>query len=143
MGCFTAADGRQLKRSTRETNRDRALAIAKEWEQLEATGREGYPTPAAAASLLEAECAKLKSECATLQRLLDGAAERRGSKGQLKVRAASRQEFGEVAKLKGEIAWLKNEIAKHKAALQQEPDVAKLRKKNIASKSRWHRCARR
>jgi integrase len=44
MGCFTAADGRQLKRSTRETNRHRALAIAQAWEQVESMGREGYLT---------------------------------------------------------------------------------------------------
>lgn len=44
MGCFTAADGRQLKRSTRETNRHRALAIAQAWESAEALGREGYLT---------------------------------------------------------------------------------------------------
>jgi integrase len=44
MGCFTAADGRQLKRSTRETNKHRALAIAQAWEQLEGLGRHGYLT---------------------------------------------------------------------------------------------------
>src|ERR1700674_4019983 len=44
MCCFTAADGRQLKRSTRETNRQRALAIAQAWEQVESMGREGYLT---------------------------------------------------------------------------------------------------
>lgn len=44
MGCFTAADGRQLKRSTRETNRHRALAIAQAWEQLEGMGRDGALT---------------------------------------------------------------------------------------------------
>src|ERR1700693_2738778 len=44
MGCFTAADGRQLKRSTRETNRHRALAIAQAWEQVEAMGKDGYLT---------------------------------------------------------------------------------------------------
>jgi integrase len=44
MGCFTAADGRQLKRSTRETNKHRALAIAQAWEQVEGMGRDGYLT---------------------------------------------------------------------------------------------------
>ena len=44
MGCFTAADGRQLKRSTRETNKNRALAIAQAWEQAEGMGRDGYLT---------------------------------------------------------------------------------------------------
>lgn len=44
MGCYTAADGRQLKRSTRETNRHRALAIAREWEAAEGMGRDGYLT---------------------------------------------------------------------------------------------------
>ena len=44
MGCYTAADGRQLKRSTRETNRNKALAIAQTWEQAESMGRDGYLT---------------------------------------------------------------------------------------------------
>jgi integrase len=42
MGCFTAADGRQLKRSTRETHKHQALAIAQAWEGLEVMGRDGY-----------------------------------------------------------------------------------------------------
>jgi hypothetical protein len=77
---------------------------------------------------LKAENAKLK---ATLKRLLEGAEERGGSQGQLKVRAASRQEFGEVGKLRGENAKLKSDVFKLKAMLQEEPDVAKLRKKVV------------
>ena len=42
MGCFTAADGRQLKRSTRETDKRKALAIVQTWEQVEGMSRGGY-----------------------------------------------------------------------------------------------------
>jgi len=47
------------------------------------------------------------------------------------VRAASRQQFGEVYKLRAEIGKLKNDILKLKAALQEEPDAAKLRQKVV------------
>jgi len=42
MGCFTAADGRQLKRSTRETDKHKALVIAQTWEQAEGMSAKGY-----------------------------------------------------------------------------------------------------
>jgi hypothetical protein len=54
--------------------------------------------------------------------------ERRGE-GQLT--RGRRQEFGEVAKLRAEIGKLKFDIIKLKAALQEEPDAAKLRKKVV------------
>jgi integrase len=44
FGCYTAADGRQLKRSTRETDKRKALTIAQAWEELESMGRAGYLT---------------------------------------------------------------------------------------------------
>src|SRR5260370_6162919 len=42
MGCYTAADGRQLKRSTRETDKHKALVIAQTWEQAEGMSAKGY-----------------------------------------------------------------------------------------------------
>jgi integrase len=42
--CYTAADGRQLKRSTRETDKRKALAICREWEELESLGKDGLLT---------------------------------------------------------------------------------------------------
>jgi integrase len=42
VGCFTAADGRQLKRSTKETNKRNAEAIVKGWEEAESLGRRGF-----------------------------------------------------------------------------------------------------
>ena len=39
--CFTAADGRQLKRSTRATDKTQALRICLEWEQAESLGKRG------------------------------------------------------------------------------------------------------
>jgi integrase len=42
--CYTAADGRQLKRSTKEKDRTKALAIAKAWEEMEAFSKEGANT---------------------------------------------------------------------------------------------------
>jgi hypothetical protein len=41
---YTAADGRQLKRSTRETNKGKALAICNSWEQAESLGSDGLLT---------------------------------------------------------------------------------------------------
>jgi hypothetical protein len=79
---------------------------------------------------LKAECAKLRSENTTLKRrLVERAEESEGNQGQLK--RAPQHEFGEVAKLRAQIAALKSDILKLKAQLQEEPDVAKLRKKVI------------
>lgn len=39
--CYTAADGRQLKRSTKETDKRKATAICREWEALESLGKSG------------------------------------------------------------------------------------------------------
>jgi integrase len=44
IGCFTAADGRQLKRSTRETDKVKARQICEAWEKVESLGRKGYLT---------------------------------------------------------------------------------------------------
>jgi Phage integrase SAM-like domain len=44
IGCFTAADGRQLKRSTRETDKTKARQICEAWENAESLGRKGYLT---------------------------------------------------------------------------------------------------
>jgi integrase len=41
-GCYTAADGRQLKRSTRTTDKRKALAIAQAWEEVEGMGARGF-----------------------------------------------------------------------------------------------------
>jgi hypothetical protein len=46
IGCFTAADGRQLKRSTRETDKTKARQICEAWENVESLGRKGYLTSA-------------------------------------------------------------------------------------------------
>src|ERR1700683_5579728 len=42
--CFTAADGRQLKRSTRETDKRKAQTICEVWERAESLGRDGLLT---------------------------------------------------------------------------------------------------
>jgi integrase len=42
MGCFTAADGRQLKRSTRTVSKTKALEIARAWEEIETNSARGY-----------------------------------------------------------------------------------------------------
>jgi integrase len=42
IGCYTAADGRQLKRSTKETDKRNALAIVQAWEEAESLGRRGF-----------------------------------------------------------------------------------------------------
>ena len=44
VGCYTAADGRQLKRSTKETDKRKALVICQAWEQAESLGSEGLLT---------------------------------------------------------------------------------------------------
>ena len=42
--CFTAADGRQLKRSTKETDKRKARIICEAWEQAESLGSAGLLT---------------------------------------------------------------------------------------------------
>jgi integrase len=42
--CYTAADGRQLKRSTRETDKRRARTICETWEHAESLGKDGLLT---------------------------------------------------------------------------------------------------
>jgi integrase len=42
--CFTAADGRQLKRTTKETDKRKARIIAEAWEQAESLGSAGLLT---------------------------------------------------------------------------------------------------
>lgn len=44
VGCYTAADGRQLKRSTKETDKRKARIIVEAWEQAEALGSAGLLT---------------------------------------------------------------------------------------------------
>jgi len=44
VGCYTAADGRQLKRSTRETDKRRARIVCEAWEQAESLGSAGLLT---------------------------------------------------------------------------------------------------
>src|SRR6516225_3752009 len=44
VGCFTAADGRQLKRSTRETDKRKAQVIADAWDRAESLGSMGLLT---------------------------------------------------------------------------------------------------
>jgi integrase len=44
IGCYTAADGRQLKRSTRETNKQKAQIIVDAWEHAESLGSHGLLT---------------------------------------------------------------------------------------------------
>jgi hypothetical protein len=104
---------------------DRARARIAELEKALAQ-RDTTQENSAIASLTKSE-ARLKSEIATLKRLLSE--QRSGSQGQLKVRP--RQEFGEVDKLRADIRKLKADISKLKAMLQEEPDVAKLRKKIV------------
>ncbi len=41
VGCYTAADGRQLKRSTKEADKRKARIIVEAWEQLESYGKAG------------------------------------------------------------------------------------------------------
>jgi hypothetical protein len=76
---------------------------------------------------LEAELVQARKRIAEL--------ERRGE-GQLKARHSTRDggrpvEFTEVGRLRAEIVGLKSDIRKFKAALQEEPDAAKLRKKVV------------
>src|SRR5215469_17276141 len=42
--CYTAADGRQLKRSTRTRDKTKARIICRELEAVESQGRKGYLT---------------------------------------------------------------------------------------------------
>jgi integrase len=42
--CYTAADGRQLKRSTRETDKRRAGVVCEAWERAESLGKDGLLT---------------------------------------------------------------------------------------------------
>jgi integrase len=42
--CYTAADGTQLKRSTKETDKRKARIIAEAWERVESLGRDGLLT---------------------------------------------------------------------------------------------------
>jgi hypothetical protein len=51
--------------------------------------------------------------------------------GRITRTASRRQEFGEIGKLRAENGKLKSDIIKLKAALAEEPDAAKLRKKVI------------
>jgi len=44
VGCYTCADGRQLKRSTRETDKRKARIICDAWEQAESLGSAGLLT---------------------------------------------------------------------------------------------------
>jgi len=44
IACYTAADGRRLKKSTRETDRKRALEVALALEQAEGMARRGTLT---------------------------------------------------------------------------------------------------
>jgi integrase len=44
IACFTAADGRQLKRSTKETDKHKARIICEAWEQAESLGSAGLLT---------------------------------------------------------------------------------------------------
>jgi hypothetical protein len=44
VGCYTAADGRQLKRSTRETDKRKAQVIADAWDRAESLGSMGLLT---------------------------------------------------------------------------------------------------
>jgi integrase len=46
VACYTAKDGRQLKRSTKTTNRGKAMQIALELERIEKQAREGTVTVA-------------------------------------------------------------------------------------------------
>jgi integrase len=58
--CYTAADGRQLKRSTRLTDKTEARLVCHAWEDAEALGRKGYLTS-------EEQCRRVLTE--TLQRI--------------------------------------------------------------------------
>ncbi|MHC1762677.1 MAG: tyrosine-type recombinase/integrase [Verrucomicrobiia bacterium] len=57
--CYTAHDGRQLKRSTKQTDRDKAMTVALELERAEEAARNGL--------LTEAQCRKVLSD--TLERV--------------------------------------------------------------------------
>ena len=46
--CITRSDGKQVQRSTKQTDRRRAMAIAMEWEEGEREAREGHLTELAA-----------------------------------------------------------------------------------------------
>jgi integrase len=57
--CYTTHDGRQLKRSTKQTDRDKAMTIALELERAEEKARHGH--------LTEVQCRKVLSD--TLERV--------------------------------------------------------------------------
>jgi hypothetical protein len=80
-------------------------------------------------SVTQLELAQARMRIAELEKTLESAPQHNRSQGELKVRAASRQEFGEVAKLRAENVKLKGDIFKLKAMLQEEPEATKLRKK--------------
>jgi hypothetical protein len=80
---------------------------------------------------IETELAKLRAENAALKAEL---AKRRGEGHLTRSHREERGrpvEFTEVGRLRAEIGRLKSDIHKLKAALQEEPDAAKLRKKVI------------
>jgi hypothetical protein len=85
--------------------------------------------PAQQLSVTQLELAQARMRIAELEKTLESAPQHNRSQGELKVRAASRQEFGEVAKLRAENVKLKGDIFKLKAMLQEEPEATKLRKK--------------
>jgi cob(I)alamin adenosyltransferase len=76
-GCFTAADGRQLKRSTRETDKHKARIIVQAWEQAESMGSMGTDSAPEQQQLSAAqlELAKAKRRIAELEKALASAKE--------------------------------------------------------------------
>src|SRR5262245_65396977 len=98
----------------------------REYMRRRRAGIEAAPAPAAAK---DQEIARLRARVRELEaqaRKSTSNSERRGQ-----VAHGRRQEFTEVGRLKAEIASLKSDIIKLKAALQEEPDAAKLRKKVV------------
>ena len=52
FACYYAADGRRLKKSTKQTERNKAMEIALTWERAEAAGRRGAFTEEQARKVL-------------------------------------------------------------------------------------------
>src|SRR5262245_22816097 len=91
--------------------------------------RAGIETAPASDAAKDQEIARLKArvrELGAQARKSTANSERHGQ-----VAHGRRQEFTEVGRLKAEIGRLKSDIIKLKAALQEEPDTAKLRKKIV------------
>src|SRR5262245_13761875 len=120
---------------------ERAMTATERVRRFRSKQRQGKPETkyetkpdAAVVAKLKARVRELEQElAAACAQIVEMDVERR--KGQLTRKHREERgrpvEFTEVGKLRAEIAKLKSDIVKLKAALQEEPDAAKLRKKII------------